>query len=499
VDDRLAELKRRLGEVSDLRSALAVLDWDQMVMMPPGGASVRADRLATLERVAHERFVDGRIGELVDELGELEATLPYDSDDASLIRVTRRDWEKASRVPADLAAELTKAASEGMAAWVVARAENDYEAFRPWLDRHLALKHEYIACFEPAADPYDILLEDFEPGTTTSEVRGVFDLLREELVPLIAAVGAEGGRPSGIGDGPFPEEGQHSLALAAMTAFGFDPASFRLDTTVHPFCSSFATADIRVTTRYNAHDLESLFSCMHEIGHGLYERGVNPALERTPLAAGCSSGLHESQSRLWENVVGRSLPFCRWLHPQLVSTFPDTLGGVTLEHFHGSINRVQPSFIRVDADEVTYGMHIILRFELEQELLAGRLSTADLPDAWNARFEEYLGLAVPEDRLGVLQDVHWSCGMFGYFPTYQLGNVMSVQIWEAAQAALPNLDESFERGDFSELGAWLRENLYSLGRKLTPKETLERVVGGPIDPEPYLRYLQNKHGAGVTG
>ena len=496
MQERLEELKHRLGEVSDLRSASALLDWDQMVMMPPTGAAVRAERLATLERVAHERFVDDRIGELVDELRELEAALPFDSDDASLIRVTRRDWEKARRVPADLAADLTKAASEGMEAWVVARAENDYAAFRPWLDRQLALKHEYIACFDPADDPYDILLDDFEPGTTTAEVRTVFDRLRDELGPLIAAAADDAS--GDLGTGPFPEDGQRTLGLAVMTAFGFDPASFRLDTTVHPFCSSFATTDIRVTTRYNEDDLESLFSCMHEIGHGLYERGISPALERTTLASGCSSGLHESQSRLWENVVGRSLPFCRWLHPQLVATFPDALAGMTLERFHGAINRVQPSFVRVDADEVTYGMHIILRFELEQELLAGRLSTADLPAAWNARFEEYLGLAVPDDRLGVLQDVHWSCGMFGYFPTYQLGNVMSVQIWEAALAALQGLDESFERGDFSGLGTWLRENLYALGRKLTPKETLERVVGGPIDPEPYLRYLRSKHGAGVT-
>jgi len=497
MEEPIAELRRRLGEVSDLRSASAVLDWDQMVMMPPTGAAVRAERLATLERVAHERFVDDRIGELVDELGELESALPYDSDDASLIRVTRRDWEKARRVPAELAAAQTKAASEGMEAWAEARANDDYAAFRPWLDRHLELKREVIACYDPAEDPYDILLDDFEPGTTTAEVSTVFDRLRGELGPLIAE--AVDDASGDIGTGPFPEDGQRALGLAVMTAFGFDPASFRLDTTVHPFCSSFATTDIRVTTRYNEDDLESLFSCMHEIGHGLYERGISPKLERTTLASGCSSGLHESQSRLWENVVGRSLPFCRWLHPQLVGTFPDALAGMTLEHFHRAINRVQPSFVRVDADEVTYGMHIILRFELEQELLAGRLSTADLPEAWNARFEEYLGLAVPDDRLGVLQDVHWSCGMFGYFPTYQLGNVMSVQIWEAAQAALPDLDESFERGDFSALGTWLRENLYSLGRKLTPKETLERVAGGPIDPEPYLRYLQSKHGAGVSG
>lgn len=496
MDERLAELRRRLGEVSDLRSASALLEWDQMVMMPPAGAAVRADRLATLERVAHERFVDDRIGELVEDLRELEASLAHDSDDAALIRVTRRDWEKARRIPADLAAEMTKVASEGMEAWVAARAANDYGAFRPWLDRHLELKHRLIACFEPAADPYDILLDDFEPGTTTAEVRAVFERLKEELVPLIAA--AAGDASDGIGDGPFPEDGQRELGLAAITAFGFEPESFRLDSTVHPFCSSFATTDIRVTTRYNESDLESLFSCMHEIGHGLYERGVSPSLERTPLASGCSSGLHESQSRLWENVVGRSLPFWSWFYPRLAATFPDALAGVTREQFHGAANRVRPSFIRVGADEVTYGMHVILRFELEQELVAGTLSTADLPEAWNARFEEYLGLAVPEDRLGVLQDVHWSCGLFGYFPTYQLGNVMSVQIWEAAQASLPGIEERFEQGDFSELGEWLRENLYSLGRKLTPKETLERVAGGPLDAEPYLRYLQSKYGAGVT-
>ena len=297
----------------------------------------------------------------------------------------------------------------------------------------------------------------------------------------------------GLGEGPFPEDGQRAIGVAVMTAFGFDELSFRLDSTVHPFCSSFATTDVRVTTRYDEHDLESLFSCMHEIGHGVYERGVSPTLERTPLGSGCSSGLHESQSRLWENVVGRSLPFCRWLHPQLVATFPAALAGFTPERLHAAVNRVRPSYIRVDADEVTYGMHIILRFELEQELISGTLSTADLPEAWNARFEEYLGIPVPEDRLGVLQDVHWSSGLFGYFPTYQLGNVMSVQIWEAAKAALPGVEDRFEQGDFSELGTWLRENLYALGRKLTPKETLERVVGGPLDPEPYLGYLRAKH------
>ncbi len=496
MEAKLAELKRRLGEVSDLRSAAAVLDWDQMVMMPPAGAAVRAERLATLERVAHEALTDDRIGALLEELRPLEESLPHDADDASLIRVARRDYDKAVRVPSELAAEMTKTASEGMEAWVAARAGNDYEAFRPWLDRHLELKHRYVDCFDPGDDPYDVLLDDYEPGFTTSEVRSVFDRLKQELVPLIAEVASDEDDP--FLRGPFPEHAQRALSLEAMTAFGYDPDSFRLDVAVHPFCTHFATSDIRVTTRYQEHDLESLFSSMHEIGHGVYERGINPALERTPLATGCSSALHESQSRLWENVVGRSLPFWRWFYPRVQATFPDVLGDVPLESFHRAVNRVRPSYIRVDADEVTYGLHIILRFELEQELLSGELSTADLPEAWNARFAEYLGLEVPEPALGVLQDVHWSAGAFGYFPTYQLGNVMSVQIWEAARAALPDLDGQFEQGDFSALGGWLRENLYALGRKLTPKETLEHVTGVPLDPEPYLRYLREKYGAGVT-
>jgi carboxypeptidase Taq len=491
VDEKLAELRRRLAEVSDLRSAAAVLEWDQMVMMPPSGAAVRAERLATLERVAHDAFTDDRIGALLDALRPLESSLPADSDDASLIRVARHDYEKAVRVPSDLAAEMTRVASEGMEAWVSARAANDYGAFRPWLERHLDLKRRYIGCFEPAAEPYDTLLDDFEPGTTTAEVRAVFDRLREELVPLIAEVASS--EDDAFMHGPFPEERQRALGLEAITAFGYDPDSFRLDTTVHPFCSSFATSDIRVTTRYGTDDIESLFSSMHEVGHGLYEHGISATLERTPLASGCSSGLHESQSRLWENVVGRSLPFWRWFYPRTQAAFPDVLGGIPLDTFHRAINRVRPSFIRVDADEVTYGLHIILRFELEQELLSGALSTADLPQAWNARFETYLGLAVPEDRLGVLQDVHWSAGAFGYFPTYQLGNVMSVQIWDAAREALPALEAQFEEGDFSGLGGWLRENLYALGRKLTPRQTLARVAGGPIDPEPYLRYLRAKY------
>jgi carboxypeptidase Taq len=496
VDPAYEELKTRLAEVHDLRTSVELLFWDQTVMMPPGGAAVRAQQLTTLERLAHERFVDDRVGELLDELRPLEESLPYDADEASLVRVARRDWEKARRVPPQLAADMTRLGSEAMEAWASARRDSDYAAFRPWLDRTLELKRRYIACFEPVEDPYDVLLDDYEPGLPTAEVRGIFDTLKRELVPLITA--SASAAEDEFLRGPFPEAEQRCLSLEIVRAWGIPAEESRLDPTVHPFCSSSATTDIRLTTRYSESDLTSLFTAMHEAGHGVYEHGVSRSLERTPLCHGASSALHESQSRLWENVVGRSLPFWRWFYPRVEEAFPDVLRGVGVERFHRAVNRVRPSFIRVDADEATYGLHIVLRFELEQELISGRLSTADLPEAWNARFHDYLGIEVPEDRLGVLQDVHWASGGFGYFPTYQLGNVISVQIWERLRQDVGDTDEQIRRGDFTEIHGWLRDNLYALGRKLTPAETLDRVVGGPMDPTPYLAYLREKLGGAVT-
>jgi carboxypeptidase Taq len=489
VNETYEELKRRLGEVSDLQGAAAVLMWDQLVMMPKGGAAVRSERLATLTRLAHERFAGDEVGDLLEQLRELEAELPFDSDEASLIRVTHRDWDKRHRVPAELAAEMARHASQADKAWIAARAASDYAAFRPWLEKTLGLKRRYVECFEPADDPYDILLDDFEPGLTTAVVEPVFDRLKEGLTPLIAASHDE---PEPFMDGPFPVDRQDELSLHVLERFGYTPDDWRLDPTVHPFCQSFATSDIRLTTRYDEGDLHSLFSAMHEFGHGVYERGVSTELERTPLASGASMAMHESQSRLWENLVGRSLPFWRWAYPVTQKAFPKVLGGVELERFHRAINRVRPSFIRVDADETTYGLHIILRFELERQLLAGTLSLDDLPEAWNAKMSEYLGLDVPEDRVGVLQDIHWSGGMVGYFPSYQLGNVISVQIWEKLREALPDLYDQLERGEFGELRDWLGENIYRHGRKFTTTELLERIVGGGIDPEPYLAYLREK-------
>ena len=490
MEPALAELKDRLGKLTDLRRAENVLIWDMTVFMPPGGAPTRSAQLATMQEVTHEYEVDERFGELFEALEPYAASLPADSDDAALIRVAQRDWSKARRVPTELAAELALVGAQSYEAWVKAREDSDFGAFRPWLERVLDLRLRYVECFAPYDDPYDVLLDDFEPGMKTPEIRSVFAVLEPELVSLVATHATN--EEDEFMRGPFPIAGQEALSRELIERFGATWDQFRLDTTVHPFEVTFGLGDIRLTTRYSEDEISSLFTAMHECGHGLYEWGVSPALERTPLCSGCSAALHESQSRLWENVVGRSLPFWRWFYPRMQETFPGAFGGVSLESFHRAVNRTHRSFVRVEADETSYGLHVLLRFELEQELISGRLAVKDLPDAWNTRFEELMGIAVPNDRLGVLQDAHWSGGGFGYFPTYLLGTVLSVQIWEKARAAIPDIDEQIERGEFHTLHMWLREKIYALGRKLTPADTIERVVGGPIDPQPYLRYLRDK-------
>ena len=490
VNAAYVELKERLGEIQDLQKTRSFLAWDQQVLMPAGGSGVRAEQIATLDRIAHSSFISAEIGRLLGRLEAYEAARPYDSDEASLIRVTRLDWEKARRVPADLRADMSRASSLALPVWAEARQNSDFSLFLPLLRQNLELRRRYVECFDAYDEPYDALLDDYERGTTSAEVRVVFDRLKTEQGPLVAAGSREGSRPAR--DRPFPLEGQQQFELRVLERFGFDRNSWRLDPTVHPFASSLGIDDIRLTTRYHETNLDGLFGSLHECGHGLYEHGVSRTLERTPLARGTSLGLHESQSRLWENLVGRSLPFWRFFYPLLRETFPEALAAVELEDWYSSVNWVQPSPIRVEADEATYNLHVILRFELEQELLAGSVDLAELPELWNARMLEYLGIEPPNDRLGVLQDVHWAGGHIGYFATYALGNVISAQIWERLSAELPDLDDQFAQGEFGELRAWLTERLYRHGRKFTPKETLERVVGGPIDPEPYLRYLGTK-------
>ena len=490
MEPALAELRQRLAEIDDLSRAQSVLWWDHDVWMPPGGGASRATQLATLEGLVHSKQIDPRIGELLDELAPHAADVPADDLDACLIRVARRNWERATRVPVELAAELAQAEAESHQAWVEARENDDFAAFRPWLERMLELRVRWAGHVGPDEPPYEVLLDEFEEGLRSEDVRATFAELQPELTALVAQHADDDA--DDVLAGPFPVGAQDRLSRELVEAFGGSWDAFRLDLTVHPFQVTFGRDDIRLTTRYAEEDLNSLFTAMHECGHGLYEWGSSAELERTPLAGCWSSTLHESQSRLWENVVGRSLPFWRWFHPSVQQAFPDRLGDVSLEELHRAVNRTQRSFVRVDADETTYGLHIILRFELETALVSGELAVQDLPEAWNARFEELIGLEVPNDRLGVLQDSHWSSGSFGYFPTYLLGSVLSVQIAERARDAIPDLDEQFERGEFSELHAWLRENLYALGSRFTPQDTIERIAGGPIDPQPYLRYLAEK-------
>jgi carboxypeptidase Taq len=492
--DALARLKERTADVVDLASLYRLLLWDQQTMMPPAGVRHRAHQNALVQRLLGESLADPELGRLLDAVAPLEDSLDPDSDDAALIRVVRREHEKEVRVPSSLRAEMAHAAAEARSVWVKARAESDFASFLPALERVVELKLRYVDCFPDVEERYDALLDDFERETSTAEVRAVFAALKPSLVALIAEL-----REREVDDsfltGDYPPERQRDVAHEVVELFGHRPGSWRIDTTEHPFASGCGIDDIRITTRYEPDSLESIFSTMHEYGHGLYSHQLPAHLQRLPTGMFCSLAIHESQSRLWENLVGRSLPFWRFFYPRLQAAYPERLGGVELERFHAAINAVKPGLIRIKADEVTYGMHVILRFELEQDIVEGRVQLRDLPEAWNARMEEYLGVEVPDDAHGVLQDIHWSAGQIGYFSTYLLGTVMSVQIWEAVLRDLPDLEERIGRGEFAPLREWLGEHVHALGRTFGPQEILRRATGSTIQPAPYLAYLRAKFAA----
>jgi carboxypeptidase Taq len=499
TDTAFEALKARLHTVSDLSGAAGLMSWDLRTMMPPGGANVRAERLATIGRLAHEFFVSDETGELLEQLVDYERTQPDDSDEASLIRVARRDYEKARKVPSELEAELIRASTIGYEAWREARAASDYTVLLPALTRLVELQRQVIDIYRPDLPPggedYDVLLDDYEPGLTTAEVRNVFDELKQGTIPLVARVSALGDRVDNtVIQGPFAVDKQRALALELIRPFGYDDDSWRLDPTQHPFAASMATSDIRLTTRYIEDELSSaVFGTMHECGHGLYERGVSPTLERTLLARGASMSWHESQSRLWENLVGRSRAFWTFAFPKLVEAFPGRFNGADADGLYRAVNKMQPSLIRVEADELTYNLHIVLRFELEQAIFNGEVDLRDLPEAWNAKMREYLGVDVPDDAHGVLQDVHWSGGSFGYFPTYALGNVVSLQLWDRITNDIPGLEDQFARGDFGALREWLATNVHVHGRKFMPKELRNKVLGvEAFDAKPLLGYLTQK-------
>jgi carboxypeptidase Taq len=500
VNSHLERLSERLAGLADLRSAAALARWDQQTKMPANGAGGRAEALATLERIGHETYVDDETGRLLEGAEAELADAEPSSDAACLVRLVRRQWNKARRVPTELAAELTRAASVGHEAWAVARENADFAGFAPHLERNVELTRDYIKChagqdgFECA---YDVLLDDYEPKMKTSTVARLFTELRRELVPLIAQVMEKGDRvDDSVLYGDFPIERQRKLVADAVHMMGFEEQSWRIDDTVHPFAIRVARGDVRITTRWDEMYFPmGLYGAMHECGHGLYEAGVPAAFERSPLGAGESLGMHESQSRLWENMVGRGRPFCGVLAPRVAEYFGGRLSNLDADTLFRAVNRVKPSFIRVEADEVTYVLHIVLRFELEQQLIDGSLAVRDLPQAWNERFREFFGLEVANDADGVLQDVHWAAGLIGYFPTYAIGNLIAAQLWERAQADIPTLEESIGAGELTPLREWLVEHVHRHGSKFTTDELLDRVGGGPLTVQPFVRYLRNKLGA----
>jgi carboxypeptidase Taq len=491
--EELNSLKRRLQVVNDLHSSAALLYWDQSTYMPPGGASARARHMATLGRLAHEQFTDPEIGRLLEKLSSYERELPPDSDDARLIQVTRREFEKSVRVPSNFVERHSRHGSESYEAWTKARPENRFQTVQPFLEKTLDLSLELSSFFPGYEHPADALIDFADQGMKTSQIRQIFSDLRSRLVPMVQKICERPAAP-GLPAGTYPEADQFRIGEEIIRAFGYDFNRGRQDKTHHPFMIKFSSGDVRITTRAKLDDpTEALFSTLHEAGHALYEQGVDTALDATPLSGGTSSGVHESQSRLWENIVGRSLPFWKFFYPRFQKTFPTLLENFPLDSFYKAINRVERSLIRTDADEVTYNLHVMIRFDLELEMLEGRLKVKDLPAAWNARYLSDLGIEPPSDAMGVMQDVHWYHGTIGgAFQSYTLGNILSCQFFQAAVKKNASIPADMENGVFKALHTWLVENIYRHGSKFTPNEVIQRATGSNLTIEPYLAYLEKK-------
>ncbi len=497
MNPQLDELKARLREISALQNAAAVLNWDQLTVMPPGGAEASGFQQSVLARISTEKSIDPALGRLIEDLLPYADSLPADSDDACLIRMAKYDYDKMIHIPPEFVGRAYEQIAHTYQVWSEARPENDYARVMPELEKNLELSRElasYIPNVEHVADP---LIEDSDPGMKAAELQRLFAELRAQLVPIVQAITSQPPADDACLKQRFPAEKQLALGKRAATAIGYDFKRGRMDLSPHPFTTRFSIGDVRITTRINETDLgESLFSVIHESGHALYEQGVNPALEGLPLARGASSGVHESQSRTWENIVGRSLPFWMHFYPELKANFPGYFDNVSLETFYRAINKVEPSLVRTESDEVTYNLHIMIRFDLELAMLEGKLALRDLPEAWNERYRSDLGITPPDDRLGCMQDVHWFGGFVGGgFQCYTLGNIMSAQFMESALKAHPEIPEEIAAGRFDILRGWLTENIYSQGRKFFPNELIKRVTGKELEIAPYIRYLKNKYGA----
>ncbi len=493
---KFAQLAAHLSEVTDIESASSLLHWDQATYMPVKGATARGRQLATLKQISHEKFTDPKIGELLEDLRFYEQTLPYDSTPASLIRIARRDYDRAARVPATFMSALCRHQADCYEVWATAKAANNFAAVEPYLEKTLELSRQYADFFpgyEHIADP---LIDRSDYGMKVSLLRPLFAQLRQELVPVVEAITSQPPADDSCLHQHFSEAQQLEFTRTVVQRMGYDFQRGRQDTTLHPFMTNFSIDDVRITTRvYKDHLDQALFSSIHEAGHGLYELGNSPEFEGTLLAGGISSGVHESQSRLWENLVGRSRGFWQYFYPQLQSLFPQQLGAVSTDAFYRAINKVSRSLVRTDADEVTYNLHVAIRFDLELAMVEGKLAVRDLPEAWNDRYKTDLGVVPATDSDGAMQDVHWYVGTIGgMFQGYTLGNLMSAQFYETALKNHPEIPAQLEQGNFSVLHDWLKQNIYDHGRKYTAVELIDRVTGSPLTIDPFVRYIRHKYG-----
>jgi carboxypeptidase Taq len=492
--NRLIDIQK---EVSLIESCSSLLQWDQETYMPAGGTGHRAGQLALLARIAYERFTHSEVGKLLSLCEKSEPAAEPGSIESVNVREIRRKYDKTVKLPKRLVEELAKTTVLAHAAWIEARQNSTFETFRPWLEKIIALKREQAQALGYRQSPYDPLLDEFEPGETESSLIPLFDKLRRGLVPLIEKIVDSPNQPdTSFLASEFPVERQREFGEAAAACMGFDFHRGRLDEVVHPFCTGIGPGDTRITTSYDSSGFSrAFFGILHETGHGLYDQDLDQEHHGTPVGESISLGIHESQSRMWENFVGRSRPFWKHFFPKAAEIFPQALGDVTFDMFVRAVNQVQPSYIRTESDEVTYNLHIILRFELERLLISGELAPADLPQAWNERFRDFMGLEVPDDSRGCLQDTHWSCGYFGYFPTYSLGNMYAAQFFAQAKRDIPELESSISRGEFGDLLEWLRENIHRHGRLFSAGELVERVTGEPLSTKPLLDYLHRKFSA----
>jgi carboxypeptidase Taq len=496
VNPKFEELKTRLMEANDINSAASVLGWDQLTHMPPGGTKSRARQLATLSRLAHDRSIDPALGKLLDELRSVEESMGYESDEASLIRLARHQYEQSTKIPSEFIAELNRHGAESYGAWVAARPESDFAKVQPYLEKTLEYSRRLADYFPGYAHIADPLIDFSDRDMTVAIIRPLFAQLREQLVPIVQAITQQSPADDSCLHQPFPEDQQLAFGMELIKAIGYDLNRGQVDRTAHPFMTKFALGDVRITTRFDPNFFgDTAFSMLHEAGHALYEQGVRLELDGTPLAGGTSSGVHESQSRTWENLVGRSRGFWNFFFERAQANFPTQFKNVSPEAFYHAINAVHRSLIRTESDEVTYNLHIMIRFDLELAMLEGKLAVRDLPEAWNARYQSDLGLTPPSHKNGVMQDVHWYSGQIGgLFQGYTLGNIMGGQFFSAALKARPSIPAEIAQGQFAPLLTWLRENLYQHGRKFTATELVKRVTGGVLSIDPYINYLRTKYG-----